>query len=161
MQQTVRLRVNNQDHEFAVPCDETLLETLRERLGLTSVRETCGIGICGACTVLIEGRPISSCLALTVLADGAYVTTLEGIAGPDGSLHPVQEAFVEHQAFQCSYCTPAMILSTIALLRERPNPTRQEIAQYLAGNLCRCGSYLRILAAVEAAAARMQTVRNG
>ncbi|MCS7293808.1 MAG: (2Fe-2S)-binding protein, partial [Dehalococcoidia bacterium] len=149
MNENVRLVVNGEPRDIRVPCDETLLETLRDRLGLPSVRETCNIGICGVCTVLVDGRPMSSCLLLTTLLEGRSVTTLEGIMTPDGRLHPVQEAFVAQQAFQCSYCTPGMILSVLALLSENPNPTKQQAATYLAGNLCRCGSYLKILAAVE------------
>lgn len=160
MGQIVHLAVNGEYHKLSVLCDETLLETLRDRLGLTSVRETCGIGICGACTVLVDGRPVSSCLLLTSLADDAQVTTLEGLVGPNGALHPVQEAFLAQQAFQCSYCTSGMILSVVALLTENPTPTPEEAAAYLAGNLCRCGSYLRILAAVEDAARRLQQTGN-
>jgi len=161
MEQAITLRVNGEQRQLRVRCDETLLETLRDRCGLTSVRETCGIGICGACTILVEGKPTSSCLVLSALADGWSITTLEGLTGPDGALHPVQEAFLEKQAFQCSYCTPGMILTTVALLAENPHPTRTEIAQYLAGNLCRCGSYLRILTAVEEAARKVQGSAQG
>ncbi len=157
MTHQIRLVVNGQIQTLTVRSDETLLETLRERLGLTSVRETCGIGICGACTVLVSGRPMSSCLLLAALADGFEVTTVEGLLGPDGSLHPVQQAFLEAQAFQCSYCTPGMILSVVALLREHPSPTDDEVKAYLAGNLCRCGSYLPILAAVRSAANRLRS----
>lgn len=160
MEQIVRLIVNNEPREVAVHCDETLLETLRDRLGLTSVRETCGIGICGACTILVDDRPLSSCLILTALAENLRITTLEGLSSRDNSaLHPVQVAFLEQQAFQCSYCTPGMILSVIALLRENPNPTPDEVAAYLAGNLCRCGSYQRILRAVQDAAQRLEATR--
>ncbi len=161
MGQLVRLIVNGEYHDVLVSCDETLLETLRDRLGLTSVRETCSIGICGACTVLVDGRPVSSCLLLTSLADDVPVTTLEGLTAPEGTLHPVQEAFLAQQAFQCSYCTPGMILSVVALLAENPNPSPEEAATYLAGNLCRCGSYLRILAAVQDAAQRMHQAATG
>lgn len=155
MERTIQLLVNGERRQLTVRPDETLLEALRDRCGLTSVRETCGIGICGTCTVLVAGRPLSSCLVLAGLADGWAITTLEGLSGPEGQLHPVQAAFLEQQAFQCSYCTPGMILSTVALLGEHPRPSRDEITRYLAGNLCRCGSYLRILAAVEDAAERL------
>ncbi|MCX7624152.1 MAG: (2Fe-2S)-binding protein [Thermomicrobium sp.] len=157
METSVRLVVNGREHALNVRCDETLLETLQDRLGFSSVRETCGIGICGACTVLADGRPLSSCLLLSALADGLTVTTLEGLAGPAGELHPVQQAFLEQQAFQCSYCTPGMILSVVALLAENPSPSTDDAVAYLAGNLCRCGSYLRILAAVQDAAQRLRT----
>ncbi len=155
MEWTIQLLVNGERRQLTVRPDETLLEALRDRCGLTSVRETCGIGICGTCTVLVAGRPLSSCLVLAGLADGWAITTLEGLSGSEGQLHPVQAAFLEQQAFQCSYCTPGMILSTVALLGEHPRPSRDEITRYLAGNLCRCGSYLRILAAVEDAAERL------
>jgi aerobic-type carbon monoxide dehydrogenase small subunit (CoxS/CutS family) len=127
--------------------DSTLLEVLRDACGLQGARETCGIGICGACTVLVDGEPISSCLLLAPLADGRTVLTIEGLGSGD-ELDPLQQAFVDNVAFQCSYCTPGMLLSAKALLATNPTPTRDEIARYLAGNLCRCGSYERILNAV-------------
>jgi aerobic-type carbon monoxide dehydrogenase small subunit (CoxS/CutS family) len=128
---------------------DTLLAVLRGRLGILSVRETCGIGVCGACTVLVDGQPMSACLLLAPLAQGAAVTTAEGLGGD----HPVQRAFAEMHAFQCGYCTPGMILTAIALLDECPSPTDEEIRLGLAGNLCRCGCYVKIADAVRRAAA--------
>jgi aerobic carbon-monoxide dehydrogenase small subunit len=152
MERTISIRLNGEPRELTVVADATLLEVLRDGCGLRSVRETCGIGICGACTVLVDGEPISSCLLLAPLADGRAVETVEGLT-TDGELHPIQQAFVERLGFQCSYCTPGMILTAKALLAENPNPTPDEIARYLAGNLCRCGSYPRIVEAVRLAAA--------
>jgi aerobic-type carbon monoxide dehydrogenase small subunit (CoxS/CutS family) len=146
----INLSLNRERRELAVETDATLLEVLRDECGLASVRETCGIGLCGACTVLVDGEPISSCLYLAPLADGRVILTVEGL-GTTEALDPLQEAFIACQAFQCSYCTPGMILSAKALLAENPRPTRAEIAAYLSGNLCRCGSYERILDAVERA----------
>ncbi|MBO0894218.1 MAG: (2Fe-2S)-binding protein [Acidimicrobiales bacterium] len=149
------LRVNGTDRAVVVETHHTLLEVLRMKLGLLGAREACGIGVCGACTVLIDGRPMSSCLSLAVLAEGKEVLTVEGLAD-DGELHPVQQAFVDATAFQCSYCTPGFILSAVALLEENPSPSPSDIAGYLAGNLCRCGSYRKIEEAVRLAAARRQ-----
>ncbi len=118
------------------------------------MREGCGIGMCGACTVLIDGKPLSSCLILAPLAAGKDITTVEAL-GQD-KLHPIQQAFVDNTAFQCSYCTPGFILTTKAFLEENPSPTPEEVKEYLAGNLCRCGSYLKILDAVLDAAKRLQ-----
>ena len=132
----------------------TLLDVLRKDFKLFSVREGCGIGMCGSCTVLIDGKPISSCLLLAPLAAGKDITTVEAL-GQD-KLHPIQQAFVDNTAFQCSYCTPGFILTTKALLEDNPNPTPDEVKEYLAGNLCRCGSYLKILDAVLDAAKRLQ-----
>jgi aerobic-type carbon monoxide dehydrogenase small subunit (CoxS/CutS family) len=129
---------------------------LRDGCGLQGTRETCGIGICGACTVLIDGEPISSCLLLVPLADGRTVLTVEGLSSGD-ELDPLQQAFIENVAFQCSYCTPGMLLSARALLATNPTPTRDEIARYLAGNLCRCGSYERILDAVYSCSRRQES----
>jgi aerobic-type carbon monoxide dehydrogenase small subunit (CoxS/CutS family) len=144
---TVELHVNGQRHRCDVRPTETLLETVRNQLKLYGAREGCGVGMCGACTVLVDSRPVSSCLLLTFLADGRHITTVEGLEQA-GELHPVQEAFIRHTGFQCSYCTPGFILSVVALLDENPEPTIDEARRYLAGNLCRCGSYVKILDAV-------------
>jgi aerobic-type carbon monoxide dehydrogenase small subunit (CoxS/CutS family) len=128
--------------------DETLVDVLRRGLGVVSVRETCGIGVCGACTVLVDGETISSCLLLAPLADGREVTTVEGLGGD----HPVQRAFSDAHAFQCGYCTPGMILTAVRLLEESPRPTDEEIRLGLAGNLCRCGCYVKIIDALKRAA---------
>jgi aerobic carbon-monoxide dehydrogenase small subunit len=151
MERRIAFRLNGVERSLDVPTDATLLEVLRDGCGLRGVRETCGIGICGTCTVLVDGDPISSCLLLAPLADGCAVETVEGLAGA-GELDPIQRAFVERMGFQCSYCTPGMILSAKALLRENPDPTEGEIADYLAGNLCRCGSYPRIVESIRLAA---------
>jgi aerobic-type carbon monoxide dehydrogenase small subunit (CoxS/CutS family) len=153
---TLTLRVNDHDHVVRARVHHTLLEVLRNEIGLTGPREGCGVGMCGACTVLVDGSPISSCLLLAGLAEGHDIVTVEGLEGPDGALHPIQEAYVDHTAFQCSYCTPGFILTTKALLEEQPDPTREEAKQYLAGNLCRCGSYVKILDAVMDAKGRLQ-----
>lgn len=152
----LRLTLNGAERTLDVRPHHTLLEVLRDEAGLTSPREACGVGMCGACTVLLDGRPISSCLLLAPLADGAEIVTVEGLEQPDGGLHPIQQAFVDHTAFQCSYCTPGFILTTKALLDEQPDPDREAARAYLAGNLCRCGSYVKILDAVEDAAGRLR-----
>jgi aerobic-type carbon monoxide dehydrogenase small subunit (CoxS/CutS family) len=144
----IRLQVNGREYELAVAVDRTLLDVLREELNLVGAREGCGIGMCGACTVLVDNRAVSSCLLLAVQVAGKEITTIEGLA-QDGQLHPVQQAYLDHAAFQCAYCTPGFILSTVALLAENPNPDDDTIRHYLAGNLCRCGSYMNILEAVQ------------
>jgi len=141
------LRVNGAEHQLEVPAHRTLLQLLRDQLGLVGAREGCGIGMCGACTVLVAGRAVSSCLMLAVQAAEQEVTTVEGLAR-DGKLHPVQQAYLDHAAFQCAYCTSGFILTTVALLEEDPQPDDEKIREYLAGNLCRCGSYANILEAV-------------
>lgn len=153
---TLTLRVNGRDHVVRARPQHTLLEVLRNEVGLTGPREGCGVGMCGACTVLVDGRPISGCLMLAPLAEGHELETVEGLEGADGSLHPIQEAYVAHTAFQCSYCTPGFILTTKALLAENPDPSRDEAKEYLAGNLCRCGSYVKILDAVMDAKDRLR-----
>ena len=145
----LNFRVNGETHRLVVPPNRTLLEVLRDELGLVGAREGCGIGMCGACTVLVDGKAISSCLLLAAQARGSELTTVEGLSR-DGQLHPVQQAYIDHAAFQCAYCTPGFILSTVALLQEYPNPDEETIRRYLSGNLCRCGSYENILRAVKA-----------
>ncbi len=146
------LTVNGQRQELAVEPNVTLLDLLREELRLTGAKEGCGAGECGACLVLLDGRPVASCLVLAVDADGREVETVEGLAR-DGALDALQAAFVEHGAVQCGYCTPAMVLAAEALLRQSPHPGPEETAEALAGVLCRCGTYPRVLAAVRATAA--------
>jgi aerobic-type carbon monoxide dehydrogenase small subunit (CoxS/CutS family) len=154
MSTTITIRVNSRDEVVDVGDTETLLEALRRELLLTSVREACGIGMCGSCTVLRDGEAVSSCLVLAALADGWSIETVESLA-VDGDLHPIQQAFVDHTAFQCSFCTPGFLLATKALLAETARPTPSEVRHYLAGNLCRCGSYQNIEAAVLDAADRL------
>jgi len=147
----VRLSVNGREVE--VTAEGTLHEALR-RLGLLSVREACGLGLCGSCTVVLDGRLVSSCLVLTGAVEGSSVETVESLPA-NGELHPLQQAFVEVNAFQCSFCTPGFLLSARALLEENPKPSAEEVRHYLAGNLCRCGSYVKIEEAVLAAAERL------
>ena len=153
---TLTLQVNGRRHRVKARTHHTLLQVLRDELKLFGAREGCGIGMCGACTVLVDGRPVSGCLLLAPLAEGKEILTVEGLEGPNGELHVIQQAYVDHTAFQCSYCTPGFILTTKALLEENPDPTEEEVKDYLAGNLCRCGSYVKILDAVMDAKERMK-----
>lgn len=146
---TVQLAVNGERHSVSVAPDETLVTTLRRDLGLMSVRTTCNIGICGVCTVLIDGLPVSACLKLTVLSDGSEITTAEDFLLDGGVTDVLARAFVEHSAFQCSYCTPAMLLTAKSLLHENPQPGIVEIREYMAGNLCRCGSHPQVIEAIQ------------
>lgn len=155
MKDPLTLTVNGAEHTVLADSEDVLLDVLRQELQLFGAREGCGIGMCGACTVLIDGLPMSSCLLLAKLAEGRSILTVEGLA-QGGELHPIQQAFVDHNAFQCSYCTPGFILSAKALLDEQPRPSVDDIRHYLAGNLCRCGSYLKIEQAVLDAAARLE-----
>jgi aerobic carbon-monoxide dehydrogenase small subunit len=155
MKRQLTLRVNGREERVEAATHHTLLEVLRRELRLVGAREGCGVGMCGACTVLLDGQPISSCLMLASEVRGRAIETVEGLADGD-HLHPVQAAFIEHTGFQCSFCTPGMLLATKALLAENPDPTEDEIKDYLAGNLCRCGSYLKILAAVRGAAEQLR-----
>lgn len=150
-----KLKVNGREYQVEAPADITLLELLREYLGLTGTKEGCGKGECGACTVLLDGQAVNSCLIPAAKAEGAKVLTIEGLASPDGKLHPLQEAFITEGAVQCGFCTPGMILSAKALLDSNPRPGREEIKMALSGNLCRCTGYAKIIAAVEKAAAVM------
>lgn len=145
------LNVNGRRFEVKAEA-RTLLNVLRDDLNLAGTKEGCGVGMCGACTVLVDGKPISSCHLLAEQVVGKEITTIEGLSR-DGKLHPVQQAFLNHGAFQCAYCTPGFVLTIIALLNENPSPTDDEIREYLSGNLCRCGSYQNILQAVKAAGA--------
>ena len=144
----LRVRVNGVERELGARTDESILDVVRRELGLLSVRETCGIGVCGACTVLLDGEPVSGCLLLAPLADGREITTVEGLGGDE----PLQRAFSDAHAFQCGYCTPGMILTAKRLLEETPRPTEDEVRAAMAGNLCRCGSYVKIVEAVLQAA---------
>jgi carbon-monoxide dehydrogenase small subunit len=149
------LRVNGEDHEVAFLPHKTLLEVLREDMGLTGTKHGCELGECGTCTVLVDGEPQLSCLVLGVASAGRAIETIEGMAGPAGT-HPLQQAFAELGAAQCGYCTPGFLLTADALLRDEPAPTRERIVEELSGNLCRCTGYLKIHEAVELAAARMR-----
>jgi len=140
--------INGRARELLVKPNETLLEILRSELHLKGTVEGCGVGVCGSCTVLVDGRPVSSCLMLSTNVEGKSVTTIEGLAQGD-RLDPVQETFLKYQAFQCGYCTSGMIMATKALLESNPHPSEEEVRDYLSGNLCRCGTYAEVLAAIE------------
>ena len=159
MKVTLTLRVNGEDRDVIVPVHKTLLEVLREELGLTGTKHGCELGECGTCTVLVDGTPVLSCLTLPVELAGRTITTVEGLA-PGGRHHPLQEAFTELGAAQCGYCTPGILVASKALLDRNPAPTRRAVAEWLAGNLCRCTGYLKILEAVELAAERMRGARH-
>lgn len=153
MKREIGLRVNRIEYRLSVDDADTLLEVLRDRLKLYSVRESCGVGACGSCTVLMEGAPVSSCFLLAVRAVGKEITTLEGLEQGD-KLHYIQEAFVQERALQCAYCTPGFVLAVKSLLEGNPDPTDEEIKEYLSGNLCRCAGYAEILRAVRVAIER-------
>ena len=145
----VTLRINGRSRELEVAPHQTLLQVLRDTLGLFDAKEGCGEGVCGACTVLLDGRPVSSCLVLAPMAHGRAIVTVRGLE-EEGQLHPLQEAFVRHGAVQCGFCTPGMLLTAIAFLERNPGVDREAIRRALAGNLCRCTGYAKILDAVEA-----------
>nr|WP_319797969.1 (2Fe-2S)-binding protein [Nitrobacter sp.] len=147
---SVALLINGARTQLEIAPWTTLLDALRDRLHLTGTKKGCDHGQCGACTVLLNGRPINACLTLAVMHDGAEITTVEGLAR-DGVLHPVQQAFIDHDAFQCGYCTSGQICSAVALLREGRARTRDEIRETMSGNICRCGAYPNIVAAIEEA----------
>jgi aerobic carbon-monoxide dehydrogenase small subunit len=155
----VALRVNGEARELLAEAHVTLLEVLREQLGLTGTKHGCDLGECGACSVLVDGRPVLSCLELAIECDGCEVVTVEGLA-PDNTLNPLQKAFSECGALQCGYCTPGFLISATALLEQNQEPTREEITAALSGNLCRCTGYLQIVEAVEAAAAENASRRR-
>jgi xanthine dehydrogenase YagT iron-sulfur-binding subunit len=148
----LRLRINAQDRAVYVESRTSLLDLLRERFDLTGTKKGCNEGACGACTVLLDGRRVNACLTLAASCDGAEVTTVEGLAAPDGTLHPVQAAFIEHDAFQCGYCTPGQVVSAVACIREGHATDEATVREWMSGNLCRCAAYPQITAAVLAAA---------
>jgi len=155
MSQSIRLRVNGVERQAEVPDHLLLVDFLRDELGLTGAKIGCGYGVCGSCTVILNGQVIKSCITLAAQADGAEVRTVEGIATPSG-LHPVQTALIEHGGYQCGYCTPGVVMTAAALLEKNPNPSEAEIRAGLAGNLCRCTGYTRIVQAVQNAALVMR-----
>jgi len=145
----IQFTVNGKQISLSVPANKRLLDVLREDLGLTGTKEGCAIGECGACTVVMNGQAVHSCLVLAVQADGAEILTVEGLA-PEGELHPLQKSFLEHGAVQCGFCIPGMLMSSYALLQEKSQPDEMEIKEAIAGNLCRCTGYKQIIQAVEA-----------
>lgn len=153
MKRLVQLRVNGEEYEVAVEPHHILLRVLREDLGLTGTKRGCDQGECGACTVLMDGLPVPSCLILAVQAQGREITTIEGLA-KEGELDPIQQAFIEHFGFQCGFCTPGMILTAKALLDRNPHPTEDEIKEAIAGVICRCTGYVQVVEAIQAAAER-------
>ncbi len=155
MKSFIQLTINGQPVEAAVEANRTLLQFLREDLGLTGTKHGCGLGDCGACTVILNGRPVNSCLVLAIQANGSEVLTIEGLA-ENGKLHPIQQAFVDKGAIQCGFCSPGMILSAKALLDANPRPSETDIRMALSGNLCRCTGYQKIVEAVGEAAEAIQ-----
>jgi carbon-monoxide dehydrogenase small subunit len=145
---TISTTINGQQQEVTVRPNQTLLEFLRDDLALKGSVEGCGVGVCGSCTVLLDDRPVSSCLMLATNAESKKVTTIEGLSR-NGELDPVQKAFLKHQAFQCGYCTPGMIMAVKGLFVSHPHPTEEQARDYLSGNLCRCGTYVEVLAVVK------------
>ncbi|MGC9397590.1 MAG: (2Fe-2S)-binding protein [Anaerolineae bacterium] len=143
----ITLKVNGDEYVLGVKSHHTLLQVLRNQLGITGPKPGCENGECGACTVLLDGEPVNSCLVLAVEADGREVETVEGLSA-DGDLHPLQKAFIEHNAVQCGFCTPGMLMSAKGLLERNPHPTEEDVREALAGNLCRCTGYVRIIDAV-------------
>ena len=151
MDQQIRMTVNGTEHQLEIPARRLLVDCLRYDLGLTGTKEGCSVGVCGACTVLIDGEMAASCITLAVAADGAQITAIEGIA-QEGRLHPVQQAFIDHGGFQCGICTPGQVIAAKALLDVNPSPTEDEIKAWMMGNLCRCTGYYGILNSIAAAA---------
>jgi xanthine dehydrogenase YagT iron-sulfur-binding subunit len=154
---TVVLRINRQDRTLSLDPRTTLLDALRDHAGLTGTKKGCGHGQCGACTVHLDGRRVLSCMTFAVMAEGHEITTIEGLAKADGQLHPMQQAFIDHDAFQCGYCTPGQIMSAVACVQEGHAASDDEIREYMSGNLCRCAAYPNIVAAVRQGKAAMKT----
>lgn len=154
--ETVVLNINGKDYRLAVDAGTTLLDAIRDRAGLTGTKKGCDHGQCGACTVHVDGKRILSCMTLAVMTEGRAVTTIEGLAAPDGKLHPVQQAFIDNDAFQCGYCTPGQIMSAVACIAEGHAGDDDAIREYMSGNLCRCAAYPNIVAAVKQAKTDME-----
>ena len=155
MKQLIQLTVNGETHDLVVTPTRTLLDVIRDNLGLTGTKRGCDLGACGACAVLLDGRPVNACLVLAVEAAGQEIVTIEAIAS-GGKLHPVQEAFVQQGAVQCGFCTPGLVVTVKALLDERPNASESEIREAISGNICRCTGYVKVLDAVRAAARKQK-----
>ena len=151
----LRFWVNGEEQRLEVPAHRVLLDVLRENLKLKGTKRACDIGVCGACTVLVDGRSVSACLMLALRVDGRQVLTVEGLAA-DGRLHPLQQGFLDHWGFQCGYCTPGMLLTAVELLREDPSPSPATVREALMGNLCRCTGYLKIVESILAGAAELE-----
>ncbi len=156
MKQLIKLKVNGDEYEIAIAPWKTLNEVLRKELNLTGTKLGCGTGDCGACTVLVDGKAVNSCLTLAVEVQGKEITTIEGLAESEDKLHPIQESFIEKGAVQCGFCTPGMIMTTKYFLENNPNPTDEEIKKALDGNLCRCTGYVKIIDAIKDAAKKMK-----
>lgn len=150
------LRLNGRDHQLTLDARTTLLDALREHVGLTGTKKGCDHGQCGACTVLVDNRRVLSCLSFAAMAEGQDVTTIEGLVKPDGTLHPMQQAFIDHDAFQCGYCTPGQIISAIACVNEGHAENDTQIREYMSGNLCRCAAYPNIVDAIKQAKPQMK-----
>ena len=148
MKRIINLTINNEKYEVAVEPNQTLVEMLRDELGLTGTKQGCGVGDCGSCTVIMDGKPVNSCLVLALQAEGKSILTIEGLQTDEG-LHPLQQAFVNKGAIQCGFCTPGMILSAISLLERNPEPDEAEIREAISGNLCRCTGYQKIVEAIK------------
>ena len=157
MKQMILLDINNRIYEIPVDPRDLLVDVIRKKVGLTGTKKGCGQGDCGACTVLIDGAPVLSCITLAIACQGKKICTIEGLVDEQGNLHPIQEAFVEHGAVQCGFCTPGMILSAKALLDRIPQPGELEIKRAISGNICRCTGYKKIVEAIGAAATKIST----
>lgn len=156
MKLNLTLLINKRAHALSLDSRTTLLDAIREHVGLTGTKKGCGHGQCGACTVLVDGQRVLSCMSFAVMAEQREITTIEGLAAPGGPLHPMQQAFIDHDAFQCGYCTPGQIMSAVACVQEGHTGSAASIREYMSGNLCRCAAYPNIVAAIEQAAVAMR-----